>query len=301
MRFVILFPHPGEVDGGDGRFLRGETEIVLPTPETLRLLAADKTIEVHRFNDLSLKFIGINTGTAPLDDVRVRRAIASAIDGSSLAALDPEMRREAQGILPPGLPSSSPASKKIPFDREVARRLLADAGHPGGRGLAPLDLYATRSTSIAMAKGMDQLRNDLGAVGITLTIHEVSWRELDQRIEDHAAPLFQIGWVADLPDPDAFLRTLFEPGSSANYFDFLDHETARTLERGASEMNPVFERTSTGASRNRFSTRPPLIPLYHSVGVVASRRTVHGLKPSPLGIGSLALERVWIDAARSKP
>jgi ABC-type transport system substrate-binding protein len=296
---VILFPRPDEKDAGNARFMRGETEIVEPTSDTLQRLATDPRIEIRRFNNLSVTFLGMNTGVPPLDDVRVRRAIARAIDGKALAAVDPESRREAQGILPPGLPSYSPTAKVLPYDRDAARRLLAGAGHPGGRGLPPLRFYLARSGSKATARGLDLLHADLAAVGIALEVHEVTWRELDERIEHHSAPLFQIGWVADLPDPDAFLRTLFEPGGAANYFDFLDDETARTLERGALEINPVERARIYRTLEKNVLDKAPLVPLFHSAGVFATRREVRGLKPSPMGIGSLALKRVWLDADRS--
>jgi ABC-type transport system substrate-binding protein len=238
----------------------------------------------------------MNTGAPPLDDVRVRRAIACAIDRKSLAGLAPATRREAQGILPPGLPSYSPTPKALPFDREAARHLLAEAGHPGGRGLAPLRLYTGQRGSSEVAKSLAQLRSDLAAVGITLEVHEVTWHELSGRLEGHTAPSFQLGWVADLPDPDSFLRTLFEPGGSANYFDFLDKETGRSLQRGASETNPLERARIYRDLEKSVLDKAPLVPLYHPIGVIASRRTVHGFKPGPMGIAALNLEHVWIDA-----
>jgi ABC-type transport system substrate-binding protein len=298
-QIVILFPRPDEHDAGNARFLRGETEIVQPTSDTLPLLLADPTIEVHRYQDLSLSFMGLNTGFPPLDDVRVRRAIAYAIDRKSLASIAPNTRREAQGILPPGLPSYSPAPKALPFDRDTARRLLAEAGHPGGRGLAPLRFYTAQSGSSSVVKSTEQLRGDLAAIGIILEVHEVSWRELIDRVERHDAPTFQLGWVADLPDPDSFLRTLFEPGGSANYFDFLDEETARSLERGASETNPIERAHIYRGLEKTVLDKAPLVPLFHSMGVIASRRTVHGLKPGPMGIGALDFEHVWIETERT--
>jgi ABC-type transport system substrate-binding protein len=101
--------------------------------------------------------------------------------------------------------------------------------------------------------------------------------------------------VADLPDPDSFLRTLFEPGGSANYFDFMDRDTGRSLERGASETNPLERARIYREIESTVLDKAPLVPLFHSMGMIASRRTVHGLKPGPMGIGALALETVWID------
>jgi ABC-type transport system substrate-binding protein len=295
-RVVILFPRPDEHDGGNARFSRGETEMVEPTSDTLPSLLADPEVEVHRYQDLSLSFMGLNTGIPPLDDVRVRRAIAYAIDRKALAAVSPATRREEQGILPPGLPSYSPAPKALPYDPEAARRLLTEAGHPGGRGLPPLRFYTAQSESTAVAKSIEQMTSNLAAVGITLDVHRVPWRELNARVEDNVAPSFQLGWVADLPDPDSFLRTLFEPGSSANYFDFMDKETGLELERGASETNPLERARIYREIEKTVLDKAPLVPLFHSMGMIASRRTVHGLKSGPMGIGALALEHVWIDA-----
>jgi ABC-type transport system substrate-binding protein len=294
---VIMFPRPDEHDAGNSRFARGEIEIVEPTSDTLPTMLSDPTIELHRYQDLSLSFLGMNTGVPPLDDVRVRRAIAHAVDRHALAQLAPSKRREAQGILPPGLPSYSPAAKALAFDREAASRLLAEAGFPGGRGLRPLRFFTAQAGSSEVGKSNRQLRDDLAAVGIPLEVHEVTWRELNNRIEGHDASLFQLGWVADLPDPDSFLRSLFEPGSSANYFDFHDDETGRALERGASETNPIERARIYRDLEKAVLDKAPLVPLFHPVGVIASRRNVHGLKPGPLGIGSLDLEHVWIDPA----
>jgi peptide/nickel transport system substrate-binding protein len=295
-RVVILFPRPDEHDTGNARFARGETEMVQPTSDALPALLADPTVEVHRYQDLSLSFMGMNTGIPPLTDVRVRRAIAYAIDRKSLAGVSPATRREAQGILPPGLPSYSPSPKALPFDPSASRRLLAEAGHPGGRGLPPIRFYTAQSDSSDVNQGIEQLQRNLAAIGITLEVHKVTWRDLIARIEDHAAPSFQLGWVADLPDPDSFLRTLFEPGGSANYFDFLDKETGLSLERGASETNPLERARIYREIEQSVLDKAPLVPLFHSMGMIASRRTVHGLKSGPMGIGALALENVWIDA-----
>jgi dipeptide transport system substrate-binding protein len=257
-RVVILFPRPDEHDAGNARFARGETEMVQPTSDALPSLLADPTVEVHRYQDLSLSFMGMNTGHPPLDDVRVRRAIACAIDRKSLAGVSPATRREAQGILPPGLPSYSPAPKALGFDPDAARRLLAEAGFAGGRGFPVLKFYTAQSDSSDVNKGIDQLTSNLAAIGITLDVRRVTWRELKERVEDHDAPLFQLGWVADLERARIY----------------------REIEKSVLD-------------------KAPLVPLFHSMGMIASRRTVHGLKSGPMGIGALALEHVWIDAPGS--
>jgi len=296
---AILFPRADEHDSGNARFRRGETEIVEPTSDTLPALSRDPDVEVHRYQDLSLSFLGMNAAIPPLTDDRVRRAIALAIDRKAFAAFSTATRREAQGILPPGLPGYSPSPKALPYDPAAARALLAAAGYPGGRGLKPLRLFTAQSESSAVTKSADKLASDLAAVGIVLDVRRVPWQELITRIDDHNAPLFQLGWVADLPDPDAFLRTLFEPGGSANFFDFFDREIGAALEQGASETNPIERARIYRELEKQVLEKAPLVPLFHSMGMLASRRAVHGLKPGPMGIAALDLEHVWIDADAS--
>lgn len=294
-QLVIFFPRDGEHDAGNARFLRREIDIVKPTSDTLPDYLADPTIETHRYQDLSLSFMGMNTTLPPLNDVRIRQAIARAIDRRALAEQSPGTRREAQGILPPGLPSYSPSAKALPYSPEAARSLLATAGYPAGRGLRPIPFFTAQSGSSEVARSIDQLRRDLAAVGIGLEIHQVTWTELNSKIERHEAPLFQLGWVADIPDPDSFLRSLFEPGGSANFFDFRDDDTGQSLERGASETHPLERARIYRALEESVLDKAPLVPLFHSIGVLASRRTVHGLKPSPMGIAALEMENIWIE------
>src|SRR6185503_561923 len=238
-------------------------------------------------------FLGIQTGMPPWEDARVRKAIAQAIDRKAVLQISAATRREAVGIVPPGLPGYSPSPKAPPYDPEAAKALLAQAGYPGGRGLPPLRFYTAQTGSSAVVKSNERLRDDLARVGIKLDIHEVPWSRLIELIEDSAAPAFQLGWIADLPDPDAFLRTLFEPGGSANYFNFLDPDTAVALERGASETNPIERARIYRELEKSILDKAPLVPLFHSMGMIASRREVHGLTPGPMGIASLDLETVW--------
>jgi oligopeptide transport system substrate-binding protein len=289
----ILFLGDDEDDSGAARFDRGEVDVLEVPAEHLERLAREPGVSLHRYQELSLSFLGLLTGTPPLDDVRIRQAVACAIDREGLAARSPATRRYASGILPPGIPAYSPRTKGIGYDPARSRRLLAAAGHADGRGLPPIRLFTT-AKSEAAKKVLEQLRANLDAVGIRLEVLDVPWSELNRRIEDHSAPAFLLAWIADLPDPDAFLRTLFESGGSANFFDFHDRETWALLRRGAREMNPVERAKIYRQVEQRILELSPMVPLYHSVGILAVRGGVHGLEPGPLGLASAELEHVWI-------
>jgi peptide/nickel transport system substrate-binding protein len=187
--------------------------------------------------------------------------------------------------------------KTLPYDPDRARALLAQAGYPGGRGLRPFAIYVSRGSLVASGT-FDRIGADLRAVGFPCEVQEVSWQELSQRVEDHAATAFVLGWIADLADPDAFLSALFAPEATANYFAFTDERTAQLLEAGARETNPIERARAYREIERHILEMAPFVPLFHSLGVIARRKAVHGVEPGPLGLAALDLENVWIEGGR---
>jgi ABC-type oligopeptide transport system substrate-binding subunit/DNA-binding SARP family transcriptional activator len=140
----------------------------------------------------------------PFDDPRVRRAFVHASDRETLA--DIVMRGyelpATGGFVPPGMPGHS-AGIAQPYDPDLARQLLADAGYPGGRGL-PAVVLVPYTRLIPNSKYLEaQWREILGA-------EIVQWKE-DDRPPPHVV---LEGWGADYPDPDVFLRVALQ---SAQY------------------------------------------------------------------------------------
>jgi ABC-type transport system substrate-binding protein len=289
----IGFLPEGDMDSAVDRFLNGEIDLFeASSTETLERLEKDHGSRIHRFQELNVTFLGLGVTHPPLDDVRIRRAIAHAIDAGAIVRDSARTRRAATGILPPGLQCYSPEPKVLAYDPDESRRLLAQAGHPGGRGLLPIELV-TISRSGAAARLTESICKDLAAVGIVVRVREVSWSGLNERIDSHTAPLFKLSWVADINDPDSFLRSPFESGGSSNFFGYSDAGTDELLRQGEREMNPLTRARIYRTIEKRVLDQSPLVPLYHQVDALATKSYVHGLEPGPLGISVLDLERVW--------
>jgi len=152
---------------------------------------------------LLTEYLGFNVSRPPFDDPRVRRAFVLATDRKTLAdvVLRGYNSPATGGFVPPGMPGHSPGIC-LPYDPEQARQLLAEAGYPGGRGFPAVDSW-TRRTSRSHQYLQAQWRENLG-VEITWEIME--WAIYLDRLNKEAAQLFLIGWIADYPDPDDFLR-----------------------------------------------------------------------------------------------
>lgn len=289
----IDFLRNGEMDSGVEPFLRGDIDLLeAGSTETLARLEGDPRTRIHRFQELNITFLGLGVTHPPMDDVRIRRAIAHAIDRAAIVRDSLRTRRAATGILPPGLQCYSPEPKVLAYDPSESRRILAQAGHPDGKGLPPIDLVTTSRTGAA-ARLTEMIRRSLAAVGIQARIVELSWAELNQRIDSHTAAMFKLSWVADLNDPDSFLRSPFESGGTTNFFGFSDPDTDALLKEGEREMNPVTRAHLYREIEQRIIDQAPIVPLYHPVSALATHSHVHGLEPGPLGISVLDLEKVW--------
>jgi oligopeptide transport system substrate-binding protein len=137
----------------------------------------------------------------------VRLAFCLAIDRDRLAnvTLRGEFYPAAGGFVPPGMPGHSPGIA-LPYDPERARQLLGQAGYPNGRGFPPLEAWASATPSFVRPIIAQCLapawRDDLGV--------EITWTEMEAGSFFHALDaqppnLWELGWLADYPDPDSFL------------------------------------------------------------------------------------------------
>jgi len=293
----IQFLTESDSDFGAARFMQRQLDVLEPPTESLPSLADDRTVELHRYQELSLSFLGLNTSRPPLDQKWLRQAIAHALDRRAMVSAAPTVRREAVGVLPPGMAGYSPELKTLQHDPEESRRLLAENGHPGGEGLPPIVLHnASRGNSALRL--MSQIRRDLELVGIRLEVVPVTWTELSDHLDNETAGAFLLAWIADLTDPDSFMRSLFESGGSGNYFGHRSDETDRLLAQGTDEFNPVERARIYRQLERHVLEQAPMIPLYHTMGIVAVRSDVKGLSPTPLGLAKVDLEKVWIQVER---
>ena len=170
-----------------------------------------------------------NIARPPFDDVRVRRALALAIDRESLVKnVTLAGEQPAYSLVPPGV-GGYQSRHHLEGDLAEARRLLAEAGYPGGAGFPKVELlYNTLEKHRTIAEALQQMwRKNLG---IDLTLYNQEWKVY---LDSQKTLNFQIqraGWIADYVDPHVFFD-LWRTGGGNNNTNWGNAEFDRLLAR----------------------------------------------------------------------
>ncbi len=154
---------------------------------------------------LVVYFYRFNTRRPPLDDRRVRRALALAIDREVIVR-DVLAAGElpATGFVPPGIPGYSPPKTTLETNVAEARRLLAEAGFPGGQGFPKLGIvFNTRDDHRQIAELVAaQLQENLG---VEVTPYNQEWQSYLATVRTGEYDLARAAWIGDYVDPNTFL------------------------------------------------------------------------------------------------
>ena len=150
------------------------------------------------------------------------------------------------GPIPAGM-DGHPENHRAPksyrgLNIQKARKLLAKAGHPDGKGLPPLQFFTSRQPdSIAMA---EMNKRNLAKIGIRMKIESVDFATLSERLREKRAPFFGLAWGSDYPDAENNLQLFYGPykSPSSNNFNY-DRPEFNKLYEEARVMSPCEERT----------------------------------------------------------
>ncbi|RMF95429.1 MAG: peptide ABC transporter substrate-binding protein [Candidatus Schekmanbacteria bacterium] len=158
-------------------------------------------------------YYGFNTRKFPFDNTLVRKAIAYAIDKREIVNALRGNEIPTNSWIPPGMLGYN-KNIGISFDPEKARKLLAEAGFPKGKGFPQVAIsFNSSPENLIVAENIQaQLSKNLN---IRVTLDNLEWKVYLGRLKKGAPPIFRLGWGADFPDPDNFMR-LFTSSSGNN-------------------------------------------------------------------------------------
>ncbi|MBP2645790.1 MAG: ABC-type transporter, periplasmic subunit [Firmicutes bacterium] len=191
-----------------------------PLMEAERLLK-EKKLSIG--NNLGTYYYSFNTTKAPFDNPKVRRAFALAIDREAIAATVMHgLNKPAYGWIPYGF--TNPVTKKdfreeggdlFKANVEEAKKLLAEAGYPEGKGLPPVTLlFNTNEMHKAIAEAVQEMWKK--NLGVTVELQNQEWKVFLGVKKAGDYQIARDGWSGDYTDPMTFADMLMA-NSGNNY------------------------------------------------------------------------------------
>jgi peptide/nickel transport system substrate-binding protein len=201
----------------------GELHIVVPPIEEVESIQEDDSVELHLAkNSGQNMFLEFAIHRFPFNDVRVRKAVAHAIDFELALDIvfgdlvDRELCPVSQGVF--GNSQEFCDAHNQDFDPDMARALLAEVGHGPDN---PLPIIMTTWTGDSREKLLQVFQNQLAQVGIEASIEVMDIGTLNARVKTENNRSEGVG-VMDLMgwtwfDPDVLYLLWRSPGAYEGY------------------------------------------------------------------------------------
>ncbi len=260
------------------KLLRGEVDLLQNdlSPELIRYLRRQDGIRVHTGRGTNFSYLGFNLDDPALGDLRVRRAIALAIDRTAIVHyLMDDAARPASALLPPDHWAGNPDLPLIPYDPARARRLLDEAGYGPGH---PLRLSYKTSTDPFRVRLATVLQSQLHAVGVEVDLRSYDWGTFYGDIKAGNFQMYSLAWVG-IKTPDIF-RYVFHsaslPPQGANRGRFRDAQTDALIEQAEAAPSLQAQAELYRRLQARLLEQLPYVPLWYEDHVFAAREGVTG-------------------------
>ena len=215
----------------------------------------------------SVQYIGLNVNEPPLDDVKVRQALNLAINKREIATIVlGDQVVPAKGILPPGFPGFSESVSGYNFDPIKAKQLLLESKYGNDLdNLPPITITTPGSFGANVSLDMEVVlamweKN----LGITTEFQQTEFATFLKDLNKRRFQMFDIGWIADYPDPENFLDILFYSDSSNNHTNYNNPEVDALLEKARVETDETLRFSLYNEVEQTILDDAPWIPLWYS-------------------------------------
>ena len=229
-------------------------------------------------------YVGFNSRRPPFDDVRVRRAFVHALDRERLVSgLFDGNALPATGILPPGIPAFEARQPIHPFNPQLARELLQEAGYTP-QSLPPLTYTTAGYDDVGAfeAAVISMWQENLGVAVQPQILDPFVYNE--ELYSGNVGHIFSSGWCADYPDPQNFLDVLFHSGSPQNLGGFADPQIDALLVEARAMPDPAARLAAYSHIEEQLIRQAPAVFVAHSLSAVLVSPDVQGYELTPIGV-----------------
>ncbi|WP_166626228.1 glutathione ABC transporter substrate-binding protein [Jeotgalicoccus sp. S0W5] len=260
-----------ELESGQSHFIQGfdngQWERIENHPE----------METYPVYNLSNEYIGMNTQEGPLEDKRVRQAIAHMVDKEEIMeGIYFGVGREMKGAIQQELLGYNKDLEDLDYDPERAKELLSEAGYEDGFDLTVMTNDSPERVDLAVL-----MQEKLKEIGINLEIEQLEWGAYLEAVSNGEHDLFILGWPNPVGDPDQSFWPLVHSsmqGASGNRSFYENEEVDSLLEQGRQELDEgkreeIYQRVDEILIEDQ-----PFVSIRQAQSANAARTEVQGLE-----------------------
>lgn len=217
--------------------------------------------EYNHYPYLSTYFYVFNVTKPPFDDVRVRKALAYAVDRKSLVENVTNGVQSATGAITPPNTLGYTSRTQITFDLDRARQLLAEAGYPNGDGFPNVELtFNSSEDHRKIAEAIQQMWKK--NLNINIKLKNQEWKVFLHELKNLNHSIARMGWVGDYIDPNTFLD-LFTSISGDNRTGWKNPEYDDLLRKASTTADKHQRYELFQQAETLLLSEVPFIPLYN--------------------------------------
>jgi peptide/nickel transport system substrate-binding protein len=253
-------------------------------------------LNFFRYPAFSYTYLGFNQLDPRLSDVRVRKAIAYAIDKSEIIeGVLLGFGTPANGPFKPDMWANNQNVKPYPFDQAQARKLLAEAGWADKDGDGFVEKDGQRFVLTIMLNQGNKVREQTGLViqsrlkevGIEVKLRVVEWAAfLKEYIDKHDFEAIIMGWTIPL-DPDlfdVFNSAKTKPGE-LNFISYANAEVDELIDQGRFTLDREVRKRAYDRVQEIFYEEVPYVFLFVPESLTAISKRFVGPEVTPIGLG----------------
>ena len=268
----------GEIQGYD-----------LVEPQDIPAIEGDESLQILDRPAFNVGYVGINQAHKPMDDLKVRQAVAHGLNRQEVVDEFYAGRGEvATQFMPPEVVGYADEVTQYEFDPERSKQLLQEAGLT-----LPVQIEFWYPSDVSRPYMPDPKRNfegfkaSLEQSGFKVTPKTAPWSpDYLGAVDEGKAQLYLLGWTGDFGDPDNFIGTFFQDPQKA--WGFENAEIHGLLDEAETETDLEQREQLYQEANQMIMDFLPGVPYVHTKPALAFTANVQGYQPSPVSLESFA-------------
>ena len=263
--------------------------VAQPDPQQFAALKSDPSLRTSEHQSFVNYFLLLNTQRAPLTDVRVRQALAYAVNYPGIEAVLHGSAQRTSGELPPGLLGSTNDLVRYSYQPKKAASLLAAAGYgPKGK---PINLTLTYVAGDVIATATAQLvQSTFAPLNVKVNLEALQFPALQAKFQGPASQRQDIvinTWYPDYPDAYSWFVNVFKSKAAYNSSYYSNPTIDKEMEQAERDTgtNPNAATALYRKMQETLLKDIPAIPTDTQVFQRAMLSSVHGFVENPLYFG----------------